>query len=165
MPEFYVIKGLSRALDGLVVEGHGTYEEFVQVDKLTNTNAILGDRNVSYTFPTCGLLIGKEYLEKISDPGKREFASDNPHGKLLFEGRYVSGNIEVPYARYEKCLQIAVIEKQGKGKKTLYSDYFYIDMDGVRLAIEELFAGKDDADIDDVVCELKNMKVEESDCG
>jgi coenzyme F420-reducing hydrogenase delta subunit len=131
---FYKIKSLSKGLDGLIVkgdeihlnDGYGTYN-LVNVSEIIDSNTVIGDRNVKIPMTGGGLWINIHNLEKIDDPGLREFASDNPYGKFLFDGHYVKGDIEVAYCRYERVITVSILElgdDPKRSRKTIYSENF-----------------------------------------
>lgn len=142
----YQIRGLASGLDGLTVQGEDCDRAsgYIGLNKLSNEGAIVGDRNVSVLLPDLALLIHKDFLVGIPDPGRREFSSKNPWGKCLFESSYRKGPILIDTAEFERCLQVTVRESMGPTQagrpdtsKTLFTHYFLpITMGAVRNTIE-----------------------------
>lgn len=179
---FFKIKNLSPALDGLYVEGieHDGHGFYLTVTRIINRNAIVGDRNVAFPVALqtvngdeCGLIIDGEYLERVEDIENREYSHTNPWGKCVFDGRYISGALEIAYARFEKAVQVSVIENQSKTSrgttttmsKTIFTDYYY-EAGGI-MSIEKVFDMvkttiekhlSEGGDVDDLVFSLKSLK-------
>jgi hypothetical protein len=164
---FFMIKGLSQGLDGLIVEATSPEDQsllgLLEIRRIINANVMMGDRTLSFPVTELGLYVDTEHLEAISDPGLREFAHDNPWGKCLFEGRYVKESLEIAYARYEKATQATVTEKQGKKSKTLFTGYFLsgdTEFEDVKDTIEQCLVN---GDADDLIFELKQLQTEGED--
>lgn len=158
----YIVKGLGRGFDGLLVEGTlaPSPNALVEISKITNRNEIFGDRNVSYPVKPGTLFLSEDVLEEIDDPSKREYDAKNPWGRVLFEGRYTKGTLEIAYCQYERVLQVSVIEKVNNRHKTLFSGYYTEQTDAVRNDIEACLRSPD-FDVDDLVFQLKAFKSED----
>lgn len=163
---FYIVRGI-RGLEGLIVEGLGTdhCSGCVEIVQLINRNAIMGDRNVTIPLDRGTLFIHESVLECIENPGRRQYGSDNPWGKCLFEGRYTKDNIDVAYARYEKGTQVSVLERQDGHNKTLFTRYCQgvpgiCDAESVFELVKETIEKHlgDRGDVDDLIFALKNLE-------
>lgn len=167
MPKrMYTIIGLGFGLDGLIAESTDDDHEVNdlldarmasvrEITRLRSPSVVVGDRNVSYPIRENSLWINREFLEPYDLP-IREYASDNPWGKYKFEGRCETGNLEVTYAQYERCLQVTVTEKANARHKTLYAtNYFNPEaFREVKNAIEQMI----DRDSDDLIFKLQELK-------
>jgi len=161
MPQFYVVKGIGGGFDGLVVEGTqvlGT--QMVTIQKITDRNSIVGDRNVSLPLPPEAVYLGLRFLDPIEDPGIREFAANNPFGKLVLEGHMTCGVLKVAYSQFESVLSVTITDSSVG--KTIFSQYFSKDFDKVKGTIESILKTKDDSDAEDLVFQLRELKEAES---
>lgn len=161
MPEFYVVKGIGGGFDGLVVEGVqviGT--QMVAIQKLTDRDTIIGDRNVSLPIPPEAVYIGMQFLEKTEAPGTREFAANNPFGQLMAEGRMTIGNLDVAYSQFMSVLSVN-IRDTGVGK-TIFSQYFSKDFEKVKKVMEDALKQSDGSDAEDLVFQLRALKEAET---
>lgn len=154
---FYIIKDLSPALNGLVIEGELNGDKTsVVVNKLVNRNAVFGDRSIVYPLPDSALSVGVSFLGELDNPALREFDSKRPFGKCLFEGAYTKDSLKVAYAQYEEAMQVTVLEVVNNRTKTIFSGYFPKEkIDIVRGAVEECLC--DDVSADDLFFELDSL--------
>lgn len=168
MPHF-IIKGMGRGFDGLLVETGDVIEDYSdttetpnnkhEVLKITNRNEIFGDRNISFPITSEALWIGSQFLQPIENPATREYDDKNPWGKVLFEGRYSKGTLDIAYAQYERVLQVTVSEKENGRNRTLWAGYFTDNAAQARAEIEGHLAGEEDPD--DLVFLLKQLRGED----
>jgi hypothetical protein len=155
---YFRIKGLCRALDGLTVEVDGGKDfPLLQVQKIFNTNQVVGDREFTVPVEPGGLIIHNKFLEPTDDPTKREYAHDNPYGKFILESRTTVGETEVAFSRFEKALQVTIREV-GQYPKTLYTENFNMNLEVVQGTIVESGIGE----IDDLIFVLQEMKEAET---
>lgn len=161
MSNFYVIKGLGPLFDGLVVEAANidSVTKDIEVSSIIDRDSIMGDRNPRFQLPQAALKICSDYLEPTDDPGKREFAADNPYGRFLLEGRMEVDQIVVSYSQYERVLQVNVFDE--RAQRTLYSQNFTKDFDLVKKAIESVLKDEETT-TDDLVFALQELKEAES---
>jgi hypothetical protein len=149
----YKIQDMAVGLDGLIIEGTPVDGgALVAVRRFINRDVMFGDRSPS--IPVEGLFVDPAYLQELPDFENRQFASDNPFGTLQFEGRYVGHGLEVAYAKFERKVQVTVLEKESdydvEATRTLFTHYFDADdFDKLTEAIEEHMYG--DFDPDDLV--------------
>jgi hypothetical protein len=152
------IKGMTMGFDGLVVEC-GRYISradytLVEVKCLTKPNMIIGDREISYPLPDFALWVNVNLLEECDFNERREFASTNPWGNVDYEGRHVIGDIEVITCKFEKCLQVTVMNN----KKTIYAQNFFMFFDEIRMMLNKIFSGE----VDDLIFDLQRIKQKEN---
>ncbi len=158
---FFRVTGV-RGLNGLMVEGNpgrGETGPDVEIVRLINRNAIIGDRNISIPVDPGMLFIHESALEEIENPETREFGSDNPWGQCLFEGHYTKTGLDIAYARFERCTQVTVTEKVGGVSKTLYSGYFTsddVDFQDVQGTIEMCLEDQNSG-VDDLIFQLNEL--------
>lgn len=161
MPEFYVVKGIGGGFDGLVVETERTQEDgLVEVMRIIDRTSILGDRNVSLPIPGQAIYIDRKFLEPTEDPGTREYAANNPFGRLVAEGQMEISSIKVSYAQFETVLSVNV--QDTVAKKTLFSQYFSKDIEKVKAAIEAVLKQNGGSDVEDLVFQLRALKEAEA---
>jgi hypothetical protein len=167
MGNLFVIKGMGRGFDGLVVEAEPSENNpgLRYVTRIINHNAIFGDRNVSFPVMAHALFLNDGFLEKF-DGELREFDSKNPNGKFVCESRHRRHDLEVVVAEYERCLTVSVLEhmhEEGKyndvrGRDTVHTRYtqsFKDRLDTVKTLIEnEIRMG----DLDDLIFHLRKLK-------
>ena len=162
MSKLYVLKGLGRGFDGLVVEAENTDprapQPLLEVRKIINRNSVFGDRNVSFPVPAGALYVDSAYAEP-SDEGPREYDSHNPYGKFKLEARYTHGPLEVVLGQYERAVTVTVYEQQAEDKRTLYSQTFTGNFAAVKEAVE---VHTSDGDVDDLIFRLDELKELES---
>lgn len=183
---YMMVKGVSKLLDGLVVDvddgstavlevNQDWDGDLLMINKIIDRNAIVGDRVASMPLPPHVLWINERFLVECEDPTRRQYDSSNPHGNLLYEGRYKKNSLEVAYAQFERCLQVTLmetIEEDGKygrpGRvytKTLWTGYFgardreFDSQSAARRLIEHHFSA--DADPEDLIFALKALYPEE----
>lgn len=126
MAFFYKIYALCPGLDGLIAQSSKgpvliSNVRWVEVDRIINPNAILGDRQVIIPLSSEGLRINERFLQDCEDPTGREFASDNPFGKFIDECRYEQGTLRVTLGHYEKALSVDIKDTGVKPVKTIFS--------------------------------------------
>lgn len=158
---WYVIKGLSPAFDGLLVESDLEFEDNRYVKRIVNRSIMLGDRELSYSIPQGGLIIRKMFLEDLEDPELRQFDSKNPWGKFICEGRTSRNSIEVAWAEYELCITVTVMETNAiNSNKTLYSENFILGDNLNGFEVTDLIRDKvrDDETMEDLIFSLKELK-------
>lgn len=166
MSDLFVIKGMGRGFDGLVVEVTASpHEGLYSVSRIINHNAIFGDRNVSFPVPTDCLYLSCEVLEPFTEE-LREYDSKNPNGRFICESRHRRHDLEVVIAEYERCLTVSVLEHQHEDGKyndtrgrdivhTRYTQNFKDRLDTVKTLIEnEIRMG----DLDDLIFHLRKIK-------
>lgn len=157
MSNLYVIKGMGRGFDGLIVEAKSLVKDdptlLFMVTRIINRNSVFGDRNVSFPVPEKCLYIDGSCLESF-DEAPREFDSTNPYGEFKLEGRYTKDSLEVVFAQYTKALTVTVYEKQ-ETKRTLYSQTFIGNFAVVKEAIE---VHTSTGDVDDLIFRLTELK-------
>jgi hypothetical protein len=176
MSNLYVIKGMGRGFDGLVVECEtglgfdkdGVHRRLYPITRIINHNAIFGDRNVSFPVPPNGLYIDSENLAPFNDE-LREFSSKNPNGAYLSETRFKRHSLEAVLVEYERLLTVTILETEHEdGKyndtrgrditKTRYTQNYLKDFDVVRAAVDlEVKKG----DLDDLIFTLTELKEQE----
>ncbi len=164
MSNLYVIKGMGRGFDGLVVEAKSLVEDdptlLFMVTRIINRNSVFGDRNVSFPVPEKCLYIDGSCLEQV-DEAPREYDSTNPYGEFKLEGRYTKDSLEVVFAQYSKALTVTVYEKtptkkdEQEAKRTLYSQTFIGNFAAVKEAIE---VHTSTGDVDDLIFRLNELK-------
>jgi hypothetical protein len=158
MSKHYVLKGLGRGFDGLLVEAvtaaPGDPSVLLEVRKIINRNAIFGDRNVSFPVPPGAIYVDPAFAE-LTDEGPREYDTSNPYGVFKLEARYSRGQLEVVLGQYEKAVTVAVSEQQAEGKRTLYSQTFTANFAAVKEAVE---VHTSDGDVDDLMFRLAELK-------
>lgn len=161
MPQYYVVKGIGGGFDGLIVEGVqviGT--QMVAVQKLIDRSSIIGDRNVALPIPPEAVYLGLTFLEPCEAPGTREFASNNPFGTMLAEGRMTIGNLDVAYSQFQTVINVSV--RDTSVGKTIFSQYFSKDFDKVKKTIEDVLKQGDGSDAEDLVFQLRALKEAEA---
>lgn len=157
MPEFYVVKGVGGGFDGLLVEGFKVIgSDMIAVQRITDRDSIVGDRNVSLNLPPTALYIGMQFLEATEDPGKREFAANNPFGRVILEGHMEMGNLKVSYAQFESVISVNI--REAESGKTIFSQYFSKEFDRVKGCIESCLKSNGGSDAEDLVFQLRALK-------
>lgn len=161
MPQFYVVKGIGGGFDGLIVEtetnADGVYK---LVTRIIDPNMNVGDRTVSLPIPLGALSIHPKFLDQTDDPGIREFASDNPFGKMFLEGHMDCGDLKVTYSQFEKALSVVVFDTQAK--RTIFSQYFTKEFDKVKQTVEAVLKQNGGSDAEDLVFQLRALKEAET---
>lgn len=156
---FYRIEGLSPGLNGLVVfvEREIEPECAYEVSRIYDTNQIVGDRVVSRPIPEGGLWIGGNFLRACEDPTKRQFATDSPFGKVVVEGKFQQGNLELTYLRYEPtAMSVTIQELLPAGRKTVFSQNFFKKVEQVQSLVNDVIGGR--ADIDELALHLVSVE-------
>lgn len=162
----YKIKGMGRGFDGLIVEGEPDKDVpgLLSVLKITNSNAIFGDRNVSFPVPKGSLYIDDEFLVEYDEP-PREFAHDNPYGRFMYTAEFQNQGqtLSATLTRFEKTLTVTVHEilawaASTPVKSNLFTQNYWKELDKVESIVREYMAG----DPDDLIFELKRLKEEEA---
>lgn len=157
MQKFYVVKEIGGGFDGLIIEGKNEAgSNLVEVFKLIDRDSIAGDRNVSLPIEQGVLFISLSKLQEIDDPGTREFAANNPFGKLVLEGHMELGSVKVSYAQFESVMSVNIMDVMAK--KTVFSQYFSKDFEKIRQTIEDVLKEGDGTDADDLVFRLQELK-------
>lgn len=157
----FIIKGLSPALDGLVVEGTLEVSEQVVVTRITNRDQIMGDRHVSYPIKAGTLVLSTDVLEETEDPRLREFSSKNPWGKVVCEGSFTRNGIMVSFAQYEQRMQVTVTDRTTSRSRTVFTHYFVPEsFEKIKTMIDD--SGRSEGAIEDLVFALTAAKTEET---
>lgn len=155
MADWYMLKGINPMFDGLLVQafpsdGYGA----MMVERMVNRDIQWGDRNLSMVFPSGSFMISSEFLQKVDDPGIREFSTTNPWGKVVEEGRRMLSDMEVAWVLFESgCISVTVLEKTDAATKTLYSHNFF---EGDAVLAKEISMDAD-ATAHDVVFRLRRL--------
>ena len=161
--KFFLIKGLSRGLDGLVVEGDwidsvesdvGT-QDILAVMRIVDRDSMFGDRVGSVPVEP-GLYISSEYLFETEDPTKMEFDSKSSYGEFQLEGTMECDGVKVAYAQYERVLQLSILDTVAG--KTLYTENFSKQFDLVKRVSEESLK---ESTVEDLVFKLSEIKESE----
>ena len=156
---WFIIKGLSPFLDGMIVEGYSD-GNLVTVRRLVNQNVMFGDRDLSFSFPDNSFMLAPKSLQLISNPELREYDGSNPWGKYVCEGRLTRNNIEVSWAEYEYNVQVTVQEKvAGQPTKTLFTTNFDLNdytTESVLDTIQECI--RDDDSLEDLIFNLRDLQ-------
>lgn len=169
MSNLYVISGMGRGFDGLVVEAFAAeHDGLYSVTRIINRNAVFGDRNVSFPVPQNCLFIATENLENYTEE-LREYDSKNPNGNYLSETRFRRHTLEAVVVEYDRSLTVTVLEHEHedgkyndtKGRdiiKTRYTQNYLKDFGVVRAAVDlEVKKG----DLDDLIFTLTELKEQE----
>lgn len=129
MSKFYQIRNLSPFFDGLFVEGdeQTLLFEGLNITRLIDRSITIGDRDINYSFPLNSLFISTKYLHLVDDPRKREYSTTNPWGQFVETFEKSHDVVTIVVTKYEKALQVSVIDTTIK--KNIWSDYFYKDID------------------------------------
>lgn len=162
----FIIDGMGPGFDGLVVETspetlflHEDTRPFRAVTRVIGINSVIGDRSPAFLVPDDGLIVSARYL-KPYDVAMRQFDHRNHLGQYQFEGRFISGDIEVAYAQYQNALAVTVLQRPDKlspGTRTIASKYFYGDFEKWLEVIKETMSGPK-AHPDDIVFALMGNK-------
>lgn len=160
MPQFYLVKDVGGGFDGLCVEGDvfDDHPSLVSVGRIIVSGVNVGDRTVS--LPVRGLLFAKEMLEPTDDPGLREFAGNNPFGRVILEGHMEIGNLKISYTQFDSAMSVNLYDNVAQ--KTVFSQYFSKDLDRVRGSLEELMKQNGGSDAEDLVFRLRELKEAEN---
>lgn len=172
MGKLYVVKGMGRGFDGLIVEegqiGTNPDVDLVCVTRIINHNAIFGDRHVSFPVKDGCLFIDKGHLEAFEEPS-REYDSKNPNGAYLSETRFRRHSLEAVLVEYERSLTVTILEhihEDGKYNDTRgrdivhtrYTQNYLKDFGVVRAAVDlEVKKG----DLEDLIFTLTELKEQE----
>jgi hypothetical protein len=166
MKSLYVIKGMGRGFDGLVVEAQAAdHDGLYMVTRIINHNAIFGDRSVSFPVPSSRLYLSCECLEEY-DEELREYDDKNPNGAYLGETRVRRHNLEAVLVEYERSMTVTVLEHvpnppnmKGLDKvHTRYTQNYLKDFGVIRAAVDlEVKKG----DLDDLIFSLRELKEQE----
>jgi len=161
--KFYKVQNLAPGFDGLVVQAEQSLDndKYFVVSRIIEENSFNGDRLVSVQIPLHSLLIHSDNLALSEDQGvaTRQFASDNPYGKFILEGRMDLGSVRVTYSRYEKALQVTIFDTIAN--KTVVSQNFYKNFEHVIDSIEQCLKEGDQSG-EDLVFKLVELKEMES---
>ena len=160
MPEnkFYKVRNLSPAFDGVILEGV-LDAGWVDPIAIISPHIVIGDRLFKMPIPHGSLAFKEEYLQETNDPAK-EFTTESPFAKFLYEGNYVKGELHIAYAVFENALQVTIFEKKGDTQKTLYSQNFFDNRLLAKEFIQEVLEGN--MDPDDLVFNLQETKERET---
>lgn len=164
---FYKIEGLGAGFNGLVVEGsivtlHDSQNMpfgVLSVEKIFSPDTVIGDRVASRPIPPLALYVDFNFLVPTENPNDREFAANNPFGKVLVESNYVQGKLRVSACLYEtEVFAVSVLESNESGTKTLYSHNFTVKskIEKANKLITET-VGRE-SDIEDLVNELRAIE-------
>ena len=133
MKRYFKIHDLCYGLDGLIAEVSGipsivetlSMPSVVNVERLINSNIIVGDRQLILPIGENGLMIRSSYLTEVEDPGvSREFGSDNPYGECLSETTRIFDCVSVHIASFKDAMLVTIRDKSVAPIKTLFSEYF-----------------------------------------
>lgn len=170
MGNLYVIKGMGRGFDGLVVEAEPSDVNpgLRYVTRIINHNAIFGDRHVSFPVKEHTLFLNDGVLEKFEEE-LREYDAKNPNGAYLGETRVRRYSLEAVLVEYERSLTVTVLEHEHEDGKyndtrgrdivhTRYTQNYLRDFDVVRAAVDlEVKKG----DLEDLIFTLTELKEQE----
>lgn len=162
LKKLYKIVGLGKGWDGNFVEVGEKDGDKVNVLSFVYPDSVIGDRELNLPVPPGGLWINEKLLEWVGERQPKEFDSRNPFGKARFEGRYTQGNLEVAWCRYERALQVTVIEKVEDKPRTRYTNYFFGDDQHQSDVLQEISIAIQKADLDDLIFTLDGLKGSES---
>ena len=155
---FFRIKNLP-GLQNLVVESRSMklFRDggHIGIDTIINDSVVVGDRELKYPLPPDSVLIHPDYLVAIPAFPK-EFASDNPFGKLLFEGHLQKADLHIDWVQYTKGVSVTVQERKDKNVRTLYSQNYFGDV-ATRAMKWITTQVSEDADPDDLVFGLRDL--------
>lgn len=163
MNQYYKIKNIP-GLNGLHVRGqlHKASDianrviDVVEVFDFINANIQLGDRELKYPVPEHTVYINTFYLKETPDFFLKEFSTENPFGKLAYEGHWSKGTIHVDYAVYENGMSVNVKDTSVKPIKTVFTqNFFNEDAVAAENCIQQTL--RDEADIDDLVFSLHEI--------
>ncbi len=130
---YFKIHDLCYGLDGLIAEVSGipsivetfSMPSVVNVERLINSNIIVGDRQFILPIGKNGLMIRSTYLTEVEDPGvSREFGSDNPYGECRSESTIGFDCVTVNIANFQNAMLVTIRDKSVAPIKTLFSEYF-----------------------------------------
>ena len=166
MPKYYVVNDI-LGLNGTVIEGiisedsevKSDDSDLIMVTKIISKNVNVGDRNVMFPVPHATLYIAKGAVNNIESPETLEFASDNPYGKFILEGKMECGGLRVSYAQFEKVMTVTVFDTESG--RTVISQNFVKDFDSVKAAIETVLK-EGDSGAEDLVFKLQELKEAEN---
>ena len=175
MSKLYVITGMGRGFDGLIVEAetgvwtqHAPSQAVHSILRIVNRNHVFGDRNLSFPVPPGTLFINTNNLEDFNEE-LQQFDSKNPNGKYLSETRFRRHSLEAVLVEYERSLTVTVLEHEHEDGKyndtkgrdivhTRYTQNYLRDFDVVRAAVDlEVKKG----DLDDLIFTLGELKEQE----
>jgi hypothetical protein len=173
MGKLYVIDGMGRGFDGLVVEAGDVcvktdkQPEIVEIVKIINDNQVFGDRNVSFPVSPGCLFVRVRNLKEY-DFARKQFSSKNPLGAYQGETRVRRNELEAVIVEYSEAMTVAILEheeeegKYGRNGRavvhTRYNQNYFAGFSSVKLAIdEEVKKGE----LDDLIFRLKELKKKE----
>lgn len=159
----YKIKAMGKGFDGLIVdvdeERSESFEDEIllfPVNKITNDNVIFGDRNLGFPVVKNALWISEEFLERVSDD-IREYSHKNPFGSFIKTFSIERDSFKLVVTEYDRGVSVTVMDLHGHGK-TLYSQNYF---NNISLTSEAICARFIEQDIEDLIFELKQMKIKE----
>jgi hypothetical protein len=159
MGSFFRIHDLSPGLDGLIVEGiKRAGANKIEIDKIINPNAILGDRQVTLPVTPDSLFISDRNLSPCDDPGRREFASDNPFGNFIDKCQYERGTLRVTVSHFERALTVDIKDTSNSPIRTVLCENFFTSVEEVKDSISHFFQNPIQYDPDDLVFMLQELK-------
>jgi hypothetical protein len=149
---FFSVKDIGAGFDGLLVEGEcNDRDELISITKVYDRDVIVGDRNLSFSFPSNSIFIFRDFLKREFDVEIKSFDYHNPFGKLVWEMNERTSVVNITCARYENILSVVISDSNTN--KTLFAKYFTDNIDKIR----DLIANRKDSSAEDLVFELNEL--------
>ena len=153
------IRGCGPGLDGLYVETGGAVsgsdDQLIQIDRISNLNIMIGDRNLSIQLPVGAMWMAKRHLEDTTEVAVREFDSSSGFGAFLDQKTWSGGPVVFNVARYETTISVSASSVDGEKIRTITSFYLHRNLSRCWSTILDLSKRIDQTD---VVFELEALR-------